>query len=244
MFYIENSNITLFGNPVTYYAVMPVLAAVVITLLGCGFAWLKKQDVSFMFRLCIITYSVGAISYLYMDGVPTILQPFMTLLGNVAVMLVFGMCAKIFHKDEIQLLSFGAFSYIVLFVFVKIGCFLTGCCYGNPYEGVFSVSYGVHTMNPCKGDSLLAVQLITAIFYLILTVVGFIMICKKDSVNVAVFILFSNNFVYYVTKFLCADRANQAMMAGGVNWIKIMSIVTFLGMSVFFIKIMKGDNKE
>ena len=47
MFFIEKSNILLFSNAVTCYAVMPVVAMVVITCLRCvameGVHWVKRK---------------------------------------------------------------------------------------------------------------------------------------------------------------------------------------------------------
>ena len=50
MFYIENANLLLLGRSVTYYAVMPIIAAVVITAVNCLTAKRKGVDTSFVFR--------------------------------------------------------------------------------------------------------------------------------------------------------------------------------------------------
>ena len=61
---------------------------------------------------------------------------------------------KIFFTDG-KVIKYTTLSLPLIYSFTKIGCFFTGCCYGIPYDGIFSVTYP-HVMN----RPLLPIQLI------------------------------------------------------------------------------------
>ena len=46
--------------------------------------------------------------------------------------------------------------------FGRVGCFLVGCCYGHPYDGIFAVTYTRSQFAP-NGVSLFPVQLLEAV---------------------------------------------------------------------------------
>jgi len=47
----------------------------------------------------------------------------------------------------------------------KIGCFLSGCCYGIKYSGIFSIRY-YHSYSAPQGISLFPIQLLEAIIFI------------------------------------------------------------------------------
>lgn len=51
--------------------------------------------------------------------------------------------------------------------FGRVGCFLVGCCYGRPYDGIFAVTYTCSQFAP-NGISLFPVQLLEAALELLI----------------------------------------------------------------------------
>lgn len=74
--------------------------------------------------------------------------------GLVGVFLASFIYEKIFFTDG-KVIKYTTLSLPLIYSFTKIGCFFTGCCYGIPYNGIFSVTYP-HVMN----KSLFPIQLI------------------------------------------------------------------------------------
>lgn len=48
---------------------------------------------------------------------------------------------KVYRKRERELMMAHILSLPIIYAICKVGCFFVGCCYGIPYDGIFSVSY-------------------------------------------------------------------------------------------------------
>ena len=66
------------------------------------------------------------------------------------------------YKDN-QFIKYSVLSLPLIYGFAKLACFFCGCCYGIPYDGLFSVTYP-HIMS----KSLFPIQLVETISFIIL----------------------------------------------------------------------------
>ena len=105
----------------------------------------------------------------------------------------------------------------------KIGCFIAGCCYGLPYNGIFSVTY-IDDLN----IPLVPIQLIESIIFFLLFI---ILNHYKDKYN---------NYIIELTIIVCAmskfmtDFLRYNHLEEIISKNQIISII-FIFISVFFI---------
>lgn len=198
MFYIENSNILLFGRSVTYYAVMPIIAALAIAFMSVLFAKAKKMDPSFTFRVSALIFFPGAILVLIMPSSSQEMLTVMFFLAVTILLTVYVIIGILFHKEPKKMLQLGAMSYFVFSIFSKLGCFLTGCCCGAEYDGVFSVKYGVKTQNPHPGTTYFPIQLLLIICFLILLVISICVFKRTENVWVTIGMTSIYMMTYYI----------------------------------------------
>ena len=84
-----------------------------------------------------------------------------------------------------KLLKYSILSLPLIYGIAKIGCFIAGCCYGIPYNGILSVTYTNGLNIP-----LFPVQLAESIVFFIIFV-----LCNKYK---------SNKNIIYITIIICA----------------------------------------
>lgn len=71
----------------------------------------------------------------------------------------------------------------------KIGCFITGCCYGIEYSGPFRIIYN-YSLSAPNGVSLFPVQLLEAIVFIIIFIVIQVIIKRKLSRSSIICLIF------------------------------------------------------
>lgn len=123
-------------------------------------------------------------------------------------------------------------------LFGRIGCFMAGCCYGVPYDGVFSVTF------PAAGvlHGVFPIQLFEALinlgifFYLIY-------FAKRNTVKYGV--LFSYLMLYAVSRFILEFFRGDLIrgFAVGLSTSQWISIVLF-AVSLIYFTVKKIGKKE
>lgn len=117
--------------------------------------------------------------------------------------------------------------------FGRIGCFLTGCCYGIPYSGFFSVVYTQSQFAP-NGTGLFPVQLLEASAEFILG--GCLLAFSRKLRGVSS--LFCYLLFYSVLRFFL-EFLRYDEIRGGVGFVstsQILSIAMFVFSLLYFIK--------
>ncbi len=80
----------------------------------------------------------------------------------------------------------------------KIGCFLTGCCYGIYYNGPFSITYH-YSPNNNNGISLFPIQLLESIVFFIIFIITYKIVINNKISNKTVGII---TILIFISKFL------------------------------------------
>ncbi len=130
------------------------------------------------------------------------------LLGALLMLLIFCRRYKLPLKSELNnfVVAFPLFHF-----FGRIGCHLTGCCYGIEYHGIGCIHYDPSQINPGVNDDLadfsrFPVQLMEAGIELIIFIVLLIIYIKnKDKYSLTCIYLISYSIVRFSDEFLRGD---------------------------------------
>ena len=207
----------------------PIYGTIIIISLFCGallnYIYLKKNNIEkrkiMLFVFLLFIYSlIGGI--LFNSIVNFNLETFSIGLSSYGGAIGICICSIVFEKMDNSnglYIKSAILSLPLIYAISKLACFFSGCCYGIPYDGIFSVIY-TEGLN----ISLLPVQLIETIVFL-----GVFSICylnKKNENIVPITILLSA-----VSKFLL-DYFRYSHLNEIISTNQVISIV-FILISIF-----------
>ena len=128
------------------------------------------------------------------------------------------------------LLQYSIISLPLTYGISKMGCFLAGCCYGIPYNGVLSVTYTNGLNIP-----LFPIQIVESIVFVIIFI---ILYRYKTNKNIIYYTVIISALMKYLLDFLRYDHLNKIIT---VN--QIFSIFLILCTIIFFIRKYKHISK-
>lgn len=123
------------------------------------------------------------------------------LIGALFFVILFG---KIHKLDWWFFLRKYTFGIPLAHAFGRLGCFMAGCCYGIPYEGVFSVVFPSESFAP-SGIGLFPVQLIESACLLILALILLIYSLKGGYKYSIPIYLISYGVIRFILEYLRYD---------------------------------------
>ena len=140
--------------------------------------------------------------------------------GVVGVILSSLIFEKIIPYDG-NLIKFSIISLPLIYGLSKIACFISGCCYGIPYDGLLFVRYNELNVFP--------VQFLETIVFIIIFI-----ICNrfKNNKNIIWYTIFTSAFFKFLLDFLRYDHISKLIT---VNQI-ISIILMILSIIVLIIK--------
>jgi len=114
----------------------------------------------------------------------------------------------------------------VAHAFGRIGCFLAGCCYGIPYEGLFSICFPSSSFGPV-GIPLFPVQLLESL--LLFSLAAFLLlydIRAKRPLNLIGWYLLLYGMIRMVTEMFRGDELRGSFLFFSTSqWISVLLIV-------------------
>lgn len=133
--------------------------------------------------------------------------------------------AKIHH---LPILNIGKeYLYLIPFMhaFGRLGCHFAGCCYGVPYDGIFSVTYGKDAFAP-QDVSLFPIQLLEAIC--LLGISGWLYMLPKYK-NSLIHYLCLYAIIRFLLEFFRGDVARGSYLIFSTSqWISIIILIILL----------------
>lgn len=141
---------------------------------------------------------------------------------------------KLIHKiDVIKYLSELIFCIPLVHGFGRIGCYLSGCCYGVPYSGPFNVVYHNIPYSLCD-TKLFPIQLVEAISLFILAAVLFYLTIKnKASSKLILWYFISYSILRFFLEIYRYDSVRGIIWFLSISqWISLI----LLTISIFIIK--------
>ena len=148
--------------------------------------------------------------------------------------LIFAFVAGRIHKlDTMRYVRRYVFLIPLIHSFGRIGCFLAGCCYGMPYEGIGAVSYPDNSLAP-NDVHLFPVQLVEAFLLICIAVsIVFLQVKCNWKYSIETYLI-----VYGVARFVLEFFRYDAIRGelGGLStsqWISIGMIVVAISFFYF-----------
>ena len=121
-----------------------------------------------------------------------------------------------------RIIKYTIISLPLTYAIGKIGCFIVGCCYGIPYNGIFSVIYknGLNIR-------LFPVQLLETIVFIIIFI-----ICNrlKNNKNIILITIILSSIMKFLLDYLRYDHINKFIT---VN--QIFSIILVIVLVIYYI---------
>lgn len=141
--------------------------------------------------------------------------------GSITVMVFY---CKICKLDLKKMAEPFAVALCAIYAFARIGCVLTGCCYGIPYGGACAVA-------GFDGASRFPVQMLDCLLHA--GIFAILLVCRKYGKNSVTVFWLLHSLDRFLLDFL-RDRGAKTM-AGPLSvsqWISIILVLLFLGISI------------
>lgn len=134
-------------------------------------------------------------------------------------------CKKILKIDIVLYLQYCTACIPIAHGFGRIGCFLVGCCYGIPYDGLFSVIYRYSAYAP-NNISVFPVQLVEAFGDFLIGIVLLSVITSKwGGISKFLFYISAYTVMRFIIEFFRGD-VNRGYI-GVLSVSQYMSIILF-----------------
>ena len=236
------NTIVLFGKQIPLYGICYYVGIIIAIFLALLFA--KKRKVDFFDFFCCAIYTmigaiIGAKLLFIIVSIREIIQLKLSLIDVVRGGFVFyggllgGILGVWIYGKQFRVNVRG---YVDIFATVlplghaigRVGCFFAGCCYGKQYNGIVSVVYETSSnfLTPL-GVPLFPIQLLEAIFLIVLFIALFLLFCGgngKDG-NIAIIYLLSYAILRFVLEFFRGDIERGIILFSTSQWISLFFIV-------------------
>lgn len=132
-----------------------------------------KEDIFFLIVYLLIGMIVGAKYFDYIINIERYktfnfmsigLSSYGAVIGVIVMLVIY---SKQFKKSFLTILTSIIPSLPLIYGLSKIACFISGCCYGIEYDGLFSIVY-YHSHSAPNGVGLFPVQLVESIIFILI----------------------------------------------------------------------------
>lgn len=138
------------------------------------------------------------------------------LIGTIIAAIVY---EKIYPKDGL-VIKYTIISLPLVYAFGKIACFFNGCCFGIPYDGIFSVTYTDKLNEPVFPIQLLEVFIFIALFE--------IANLKQNKKNINYIVLIIIAMLKFFIEFLKYSPTNEVLKPNQIFSIILIFITTII----------------
>ena len=228
----------IFGKQIPYYGLLFAFGLILgglTAMMRASKRTVKKSDV-----LCAAVFAgifgiLGAKLLSIITSIDYILEykiPFLDVMKNgfvfygglIGGFLGLWLYCKIYKLPLKNFADIFAVSVPLGHAFGRIGCFLSGCCFGIPHDGFLSVVY-TESVNPNTpiGVPILAIQLIEAIILLLLYFVLLLLYYKEKTIGICAIVYVAGYaIIRFILEFFRGDEERGAIL--GISTSQIISI--------------------
>lgn len=163
------------------------------------------------------------------------------ILLGMGIVIFVGSVMKINYQQYLNEYLFMASLFLAV---AKIGCYLSGCCYGIFYEGYLSVSFPSGVEAP-SGLSLFPVQLLDSFIFIVITIVLFINKLMKDSHRAQYLFIAIYSPLRFISDFLRGDNSGKKIIGLSISqWIALICSTYVLIKGLTNIQEKKGSTED
>lgn len=124
-----------------------------------------------------------------------------------------------------EFISFFAFIVPLVHGFGRIGCFCAGCCYGIPYEGIFSVCYKNPVSSVATGIGIFPVQLLEAFLMIAFAIVVIIFLAKGKKISFIFYLIYYSICRFFLEYLRYDSERGYFLWFSTSQWISIFIFV-------------------
>ena len=125
-----------------------------------------KKIYLFFIMYVIFAFIFGKLYTFIISGNNSFLKSGLSSYGGLIGVLIASIVYEKIHPEDNKIIKYTALSLPLVYSGTKVACFLAGCCYGIPYNGIFSVTY-VDGLN----ISLFPIQIVETISFLAIFII-------------------------------------------------------------------------
>lgn len=249
--------ITLFGKEIPFYGILyfiGIFASSCVAVPLCKKRDIQRYDLAYASVYAMITGTVGAKSLFLIVSAKQIVEQ---QLGFDAVLkggfvfyggLIGGAIGLFIYTRQFHLPSADFFDLFAAVLPLghaigRIGCFISGCCYGMPYDGFLAYTYRYSLGGAPVDTPLLPIQLIEASCLLLLFVILLTRYLRRPQMRgtVASVYLVAYPTVRFVLEFFRGDSVRGAFLGLSTSqWISLALLFT----AVFYSLILRRKRKN
>lgn len=244
-------NFRVFGIPA--YLFCAIVGFVLTTCVYIMLMSSKKYDISQSIKILFISLcgmALGAKGFGFLTGIyrnigigkpitlDTLLDTGIVFYGGLfGLIITYLLClkSKHCHLDE-QSIDVLAVCIPLFHAIARIGCFLSGCCYGRLYQGVFSINYITTIENQIDENLRFPVQLVESLFEFVLFIYLLSLLKNREwrtkKLLLRYLIIYSSG--RFLLEFLRGDSRRGVIY--GVSFSQCISVLIWICLICFFMK--------
>ena len=165
-----------------------------------------------------------------------------SLLFAIPTMLIF---FRVHKLPALAMMDIMAVTSCILHAFGRMGCFMAGCCYGTPHDGLFSVTFSdpVCAANPLN-TPLHPTQLYSSTMILAILVI-ILFVNRRKQFNGQLFMLYLMLYAIgrSVLEIFRGDLKRGFLIDNVLSNSQFISIIVFLAALYFYIRLAKKSKK-
>lgn len=100
-----------------------------------------KKIYLFFITYVVFAFVFGKLYTFIISGNNSFLKSGLSSYGGLIGVLIASIVFEKIHPTNSKIIKYTALSLPLVYSGTKVACFLAGCCYGIPYNGIFSVTY-------------------------------------------------------------------------------------------------------
>ncbi len=256
--------IEIFGRQITLYAICSIIGMFVAGILMCKMTDKVGEDDNNSIIILLISavgvllgghllYGITNYKYFYLFSKVTSIKSFITVVsfifggsvfyGGLLMGIAFGFITVKIMKLPAGIYSdLAAFTIPLFHAFARVGCFLSGCCYG--VESKFGFTAHGNTLVPELNDvTRFPVQLLEAFLNLVLFALIFYFFKKgKFKGRLLVIYLFAYSVIRFFDEFLRGDEIRGFVL--GLSTSQFISVIIFAVTTLILIFCRKSKGEE
>lgn len=200
----------MFNIDFNFYGFFIILSLIIGLIFICVNAKelkFTKEDIIFLVVYLLVGMIVGAKYYDYFVNIDNYksfnffalgLSSYGAVIGFIIMLFIY---SKQFKKDFITMLKLIIPSLPLIYGLSKIACFISGCCYGIEYDGIFSVTYNYSSSAP-NGISLFPIQIVETVVFLLIFIFFYIKRNKIEDKKYIGYMFIVCGFFKFILDFL------------------------------------------